>query len=857
MTGKVRIVFALSVSIVLLVIIGFYAYNKTQDYKKASDWVNHTQQVIREAQKILLLVEDIETSQRGYVITGNAKYLEPYEKSNITIKAVCRRINELTQDNSHQQKLLDSICTTIGEKILFAQSVIKIRERDGFEASQKLVSTDQGELLMRKIRISVENFINHEEMLLSERLKISNQNFTSTLYIILLSVLLAAIVVFFTLFFFIKDHQLRIESERKLLESEQRIKNFFEVLPVGVFIIDSKGKPFYANSKSQEILGKGIIGDSSASTLPEVYSAYIAGTQTIYPSQKQPIVRALKGEKNISVEDMEIAKSGKRIPLRINATHIVNSEGAIEYAIAVFEDITEGKEAEKKLIEARKMAEQSAILKESFLANMSHEIRTPMNAILGFTDLLLKKNLGDQEKDYVRTIKTSGENLLRIINDVLDISKMESGMMTFEKHSINLREVFSSLKAMLAPKATDKNLRLEFDSSKDVPETIVGDPTRLTQILLNLVGNAIKFTVKGRVTVFAKTIKTENNIVYIEFSVSDTGIGIPKDKLEQVFERFRQAESHTARHYGGTGLGLSIAKELVDMQGGEMTVKSQEGLGSVFTFVLPFSTTPHTTKEEKSTNSEFDIHQLSSQRILLVEDNPINTKFVESLFAEYNISADHAEDGKEAIEKIKSKEYDVVLMDIDMPYINGYEATLIIRNELKSKTPIIAMTAHAIAGEKEKCLELGMNDYISKPIQADLLFSKMFQQTLMKNKNSNNNVETTKVVNLDFLVKSMRGKKEVIAETIHLIIRELPSDLSVLFEAISAADYSKIKHVSHKLKSTVSIAGIAEILAILSEMERTAAQEQNLESLKKQAEWLKSLGEKALGELKEEVKKYI
>ncbi|MES2396155.1 MAG: CHASE3 domain-containing protein, partial [Bacteroidota bacterium] len=304
MTGKVKIVSAFIVSIALLIVIGFYAYRKTQDYKRASDWVNHTQEVIRETQTILLLVEDIETSQRGYVITGNIKYLEPYEKSRITIKAACHKIAELTRDNPRQQKLLDSICSEIGSKVLFAQNVIAIREKDGFEASQKLISSDRGEMLMKKIRLSVEDFINHEEGLLSTRIADSNQNFTSTLKIIFLCVILAAIIVFITLYFFIKDHQKRLAIEQKLLESEQRIKNFFDVLPIGVFIVDHKGKPFYANSRSQEILGKGIVGDSDSSSLPEVYSAYIAGTQTIYPAEKQPIVRALMGVKNVSLEDM-------------------------------------------------------------------------------------------------------------------------------------------------------------------------------------------------------------------------------------------------------------------------------------------------------------------------------------------------------------------------------------------------------------------------------------------------------------------------------------------------------------------------------------------------------------------------
>ena len=218
---------------------------------------------------------------------------------------------------------------------------------------------------------------------------------------------------------------------------------------------------------------------------------------------------------------------------------------------------------------AKQLAEESVILKEAFLANMSHEIRTPMNAIIGFTDLLLRKELPSQEPDYVQTIKRSGENLLRIINDILDVSKIDSGVMEFEEHPISIREVFNSLNIMLAQKAKDKKLELEFGFDANVPDTVLGDPTRLTQIILNLVGNAIKFTKAGGVYVFAKLLKEVRGLYQIEFSIKDTGIGIPSDKLQSVFERFSQAETHTTRNYGGTGLGLSIARQLVTLQGGQ------------------------------------------------------------------------------------------------------------------------------------------------------------------------------------------------------------------------------------------------------------------------------------------------
>ncbi len=360
--------------------------------------------------------------------------------------------------------------------------------------------------------------------------------------------------------------------------------------------------------------------------MPEVYGSYIAGTNNLYPGEKQPIARVLQGEMDLSVEDMEIHKGNTRIPLRINATSIKDSEGKIEYAIAVFEDITTVKEAEKKLIEAKKLAEESAILKEAFLANMSHEIRTPMNAILGFTDLLLKRSLGEEEKDFVKIIKTSGENLLRIINDILDVSKMESGMMSFEKQPIDIRGAFNSLSSMFAQKAKEKKLYLSFTFDSNLPEIVIGDPLRLSQIIINLVGNAIKFTNKGCVDVFATLLKEENEINYIQFSVKDTGIGIHSDKLPFIFERFRQAESHTSRYYGGTGLGLSIAKQLIELQGGKIEVKSQEEIGTQFLFTMPFDKADSTHTADLNKNKGYNAAVIAKKRLLIVEDNPINVK---------------------------------------------------------------------------------------------------------------------------------------------------------------------------------------------------------------------------------------
>lgn len=397
----------------------------------------------------------------------------------------------------------------------------------------------------------------------------------------------------------------------------------------------------------------------------------------------------------------------------------VNMEDTQRAVLNILEDYSDAKEK----------AEESTKLKEAFLANMSHEIRTPMNAIIGFSDILSKRELGEEERDYVKTIKSAGENLLTIINDILDISKIEAGMMTFEEHTFSVKEIFKSLQVMLMGKANEKGLELIFSCDEDVPDSLTGDPTRLTQIIINLAGNAIKFTQKGNIHVSARVLWKENDTAILEFLIKDTGIGIPEDKLEHIFERFRQAESHITRKYGGTGLGLSIAKQLVQLQGGRLSVKSKIKTGSVFSFVIPYKRSEAVMLTHEVIGEKYNMGQLSELNILLVEDNQLNVKLILSLFSEYKLKVEVAENGSVALEKIRGQNFDIVLMDMEMPVMNGYETATIIRHEMKNSIPIIAMTAHAMAGERERCLSLGMNDYISKPINANLLFEKIYELT--------------------------------------------------------------------------------------------------------------------------------
>jgi len=471
--------------------------------------------------------------------------------------------------------------------------------------------------------------------------------------------------------------------------------------------------------------------------------------------------------------------------------------------------------------------EETAKLKDIFLANMSHEIRTPMNAIIGFSDILSNRKLEEQEKEYVKTIKTAGENLLTIINDILDISKIEAGMMSFEEHTLSVKEIFKSLNVMLMEKAKEKNLELLFTYDEEVPGCLLGDATRLTQIIVNLVGNAIKFTNKGKVQVYAKVLKNEDKNIFIEFSIKDTGIGIPENELINIFERFRQAESHTTRKYGGSGLGLSIAKQLVELQGGALSVKSKLNVGSIFSFYIPYKKPLQTQLTSLIIEKKFNMEELSKLNILLVEDNHLNELLISSLFSDNNLNLQIAENGRVCIEKLKenngstllSKNFDIILMDMEMPVMNGYEATAIIRNELKNNIPIIAMTAHAMAGEREKCLSLGMNDYISKPINANLLFEKIHNLTLSAKIINNPEESNDKVCNFGYLSETMNGEKHFIKEIIDVFLKQVHEELETINNAITKTDYATIKSCAHIMRSTVSIMGISILTPVLKEME--------------------------------------
>jgi PAS domain S-box-containing protein len=504
-------------------------------------------------------------------------------------------------------------------------------------------------------------------------------------------------------------------TETALRESEERYRNLVENLNDVIFSLDSHGYITYISPVVEKIFGY-----TSEEMIGEHFGRFIIPEDL--PGIMESFERTLAG----NVEPYEFRAMDKNNCVRFIRTSGLSLPDRNKKLglTGILTDITERKRAENELKRAKEAAEVAARAKSDFLASMSHEIRTPMNAVIGMTSILLDFDLKPNQREYVEVIRNGGNALLSIINDILDFSKIESGKVELEKQPFRLKDCLKSSIGLLAGVAAEKGLRLGFSVEDTLPEVVMGDPTRLRQVLINLIGNAVKFTEKGEIMVSVTPQLAESGMLQLHFAVKDTGIGIPHDSLGKLFQSFSQVDMSTTRKYGGTGLGLAISKSLVEMMGGSIWAESEPMKGSTFHFLLPLDVCFIGLLKPKEAHSRAkgSVRANANMRILLAEDNEINRKVMQQMLKSLGYEADTVTNGAEVIKALERETYDIILMDVQMPVMDGLEAAKEIHRRWPDKSPkIIAITAYALAGDKERCFEAGMDDYIAKPVQKNEL----------------------------------------------------------------------------------------------------------------------------------------
>lgn len=618
-----------------------------------------------------------------------------------------------------------------------------------------------------------------------------------------------------------RDITARKKADDALLRSEEKYRSIIANMNLGLLEVDSKGNIMNANERFYQILGFpfGTLTGKNA-------------INTLLPDEYKNVMQNQQGKRDdglSSVYEIEVFKAdGSKLWTLISGTPLYNDKDEVIGSIGIHLDISEHKKTLFALEKAKKKAESTAKAKETFLANMSHEIRTPMNAIMGMSNLLAKSKLDKKQQHFLKAIRSSSENLLVIINDILDFSKIEAGKMTLEYITFNLEKNINLALDTIRQKAEHKNIELNTHIDPNIHPVLIGDPVRLNQIITNLLSNAVKFTENGKVSMLCNLLGDTKNHNSIQFIIKDTGIGISKNKLDSIFESFHQEDSSITRNFGGTGLGLTITKQLVELFDSSIHVVSEKGKGSTFSFIIQFQ---KSTEELPSENPSYENEKnnLTNHSVLLVEDHEINRFLAQTVLENWEMRVDVAENGKIAVDKLKTSSYDIVLMDMQMPVMSGIEATKIIRKDIDANIPIIALTANAIKGDNDRCIAAGMNDYISKPFDVDVLYQKianLIDKNAKKEEEQVHTLADTKqekpLYDLVRLENLAAGNTAFVSKMIQMFLDHTPPLLEEMLDAYKNGKLSIVKSIAHRIKPSVDTLNILDAKEDIRAIEKLA-----------------------------------
>lgn len=627
------------------------------------------------------------------------------------------------------------------------------------------------------------------------------------------------------------ERKVKIRTE-ELRRSEEKYRGIIEGMELGLLEVDLNHNIVRAYDwfcdmtgfAPEELEGQNAAKMLTGGTLPKVI--------------KNEDEKRERGQAGV-YESMIYKKDGTPIWVIISGAPLYNLEGEVIGSVGIHYDITSRKKLEEELIRSKKIAEDAQEAEKQFLARMSHEIRTPLNAIIGMVHLLYDTKPNPEQKDYLNTLRTSADILLRLISYILDISKIEAGEIVINEKEFDLVGLLSSMQKTFGLRI-DKgvNVTLEIDSS--IQNMMIGDDLLLNQILLNLLGNALKFTEKGEVKIEVKQLSKRLDECFIEFRISDTGIGIAEKYLKLIFENFKQADQPAKISAAGTGLGLAICKQLVEMQGGNIRVESKLGVGTTFIFTLSYFDSGKKAVIETTELRLPNFALKEDQIVLVVEDNYMNRKYLTTLLRKWNIKYDVAVDGGEGWKMAQEKKYSIILMDISMPVMDGYQATIKIRNQRnKNKnTPIIALTASAILSQKNKAIEMGMDDFLPKPFQPNQLmviiekFLALNPEIVEEVKAIENTFHFNSELNKDYLAIFYDSDFDYAADMFDTFLEYTIAEFPNLKGAICEEDMEEIRKVAHKIKPTFAMVGLTGLRDELAKIEKLATQKANINSIK-------------------------
>ena len=865
-------------SVIVLSTVLFVFYVNSQKATASSERMLHAQKVIGKSHDVLLDAKNIESGFRGFLLSKDESFLEPFNVGKANIYHDIDTLISLTKDTPGHLMKLAELKKVSDERLAFTKKYIEVQRNAVLSDFEKTVIIEEGKVLTDKIRSSIAS-INKEELKLLKLTKAENENSNQLSGFLFLLLLLFLVIIFILVIIIVKNQNTK-NKELETYTSDQKTASQYALSLIEASLdplvtISTEGKITDMNEATVNIVGM-----TREELIDSDFFDYFTDQQKAREVYQEVFKKGSVADAPLTLRNV----NGKLTDVLFNGSVYKDDNGNVQGVVIVARDVTDQKRIATELIEARIFAElateiaeeekrnaEAATLiaenavkaKQQFLSNMSHEIRTPMNAIIGFTKVVLKTDLTAKQKEYLSAIKMSGDALIVLINDILDLAKVDAGKMTFEQVPFKLSASISAMLHVFETKIQEKNLELVTEYDTNIPKVLLGDPVRLHQIILNLVSNAIKFTSKGKITVSVHLVDEDEESATVEFAIADTGIGIAESKIDTIFDDFQQATSGTSRLYGGTGLGLAIVKQLVEPQGGTVNVKSQIHEGSTFSFVLRFlKTNVDAELETEMVELETEIRSI---KVLVVEDMPLNQLLMKTLLDDFGFERDIAENGKIAIEKLQNGSYDIVLMDLQMPIMNGFDATEYIRNTMKLDIPIIALTADVTTVDLAKCKAVGMNDYIAKPVDERLLYSKIVgivKKPSLPKVADTDRIDTDKkstksakikCTNLEYLSVRTKSNPKLMMEMISIYMEQTPPLIDAMKQSILDKDWDLLAAAAHKIIPSFSIMGMSpELENMAKEIQEAAKTNQFTEKTDQMVVQLETICKQACEELEME-----